>query len=385
VQFLAANKIFNGKQYLPESSVLVIDSQNKLKEIVSATAIEKDKIQFYDGIITPGFVNTHCHLELSHLKNKIQKHTGIPEFGKQIVTQRMSGFTKEQIYESANNADTEMWNNGVVAVGDISNANESFKTKQNSKIVYHTFVEILGLNPSNKDAMFEFGQTILRGLNELGLKGSLAPHAPYSTSSELIGAVAKYDRENNLPFSIHNQETEEETKFFFGKQNEFKNLYDFLKLDISWFKAPDCSSLKSYIEAIKDQKAILVHNTFSDPEDIHLAAEKNCFFCFCPNANLYIENKLPDYDLFQDHINKLCIGTDSLASNGCLDLISEANIILSHSKIFTLENVLQMLTYNGAKALALNDNFGQLLPGKNTGLNLVELKNDQLNFIKKLT
>ncbi len=385
MQFLAANKIFNGKQYLPESSVLVIDSQNKLKEIVSATAIEKDKIQFYDGIITPGFVNTHCHLELSHLKNKIQKHTGIPEFGKQIVTQRMSGFTKEQIYESANNADTEMWNNGVVAVGDISNANESFKTKQNSKIVYHTFVEILGLNPSNKDAMFEFGQTILRGLNELGLKGSLAPHAPYSTSSELIGAVAKYDRENNLPFSIHNQETEEETKFFFGKQNEFKNLYDFLKLDISWFKAPDCSSLKSYIEAIKDQKAILVHNTFSDPEDIHLAAEKNCFFCFCPNANLYIENKLPDYDLFQDHINKLCIGTDSLASNGCLDLISEANIILSHSKIFTLENVLQMLTYNGAKALALNDNFGQLLPGKNTGLNLVELKNDQLNFIKKLT
>lgn len=385
MQFLKANKIFNGKQYLPESSVLVIDSQNKLKEIVSATAIEKDKIQFYDGIITPGFVNAHCHLELSHLKNKIQKHTGIPEFGKQIISQRMGGFTKENVYECANNADTEMWNNGIVAVGDISNASESFKTKQNSKIVYHTFVEILGLNPSNKDAMFEFGQTILRSLNELGLKGSLAPHAPYSTSLELIEIIAKYDKQNNLPFSIHNQETEEETKFFFGKQNEFKNLYDFLKLDISWFKAPGCSSLMSYIDTINDQTAILVHNTFSNQSDIKLAAEKNCFFCFCPNANLYIENKLPDYDLFQDHISKLCIGTDSLASNGCLDLISEANIILSHSKVFTLENVLQMLTYNGAEALALNDNFGQLLPGKNTGLNLVDLKNDQLNFIKKLT
>ena len=154
----------------------------------------------------------------------------------------MRGFAKEQIYESANNADTEMWNNGIVAVGDISNADESFKTKQNSKIVYHTFVEILGLNPSNKDAMFGFGQTILNGLNSLGLKGSLAPHAPYSTAFSLIEDVAKYDRENNLPFSIHNQETEEETKFFFGHENDFKKLYDFLKLDISWFKAPGCSS-----------------------------------------------------------------------------------------------------------------------------------------------
>ena len=133
MQFLKANTIFDGKQYLPQSSVLVIDSQNNLKEIISETAIEKDKIEFFDGIITPGFVNAHCHLELSHLKNKIQKHTGIPEFGKQIISQRMSGFTKEQIYECANNADAEMWNNGIVAVGDISNADESFKTKQNSK------------------------------------------------------------------------------------------------------------------------------------------------------------------------------------------------------------------------------------------------------------
>jgi cytosine/adenosine deaminase-related metal-dependent hydrolase len=385
VQFLKANTIFDGKQYLPQSSVLVIDSQNKLKEIISETAIEKDKIEFFDGIITPGFVNAHCHLELSHLKNKIQKNTGIPEFGKQIISQRMSGFTKEQIYECANNADAEMWNNGIVAVGDISNADESFKTKQNSKIVYHTFIEILGLNPANKDVMFDFGLTNLKLLNSLGLKGSLAPHAPYSTSLQLIDAVAQYDRENNLPFSIHNQETEEETKFFFGHENDFKKLYDFLKLDISWFKAPGCSSLRSYIETIRDQKAILVHNTFSDQKDIQLAAEKNCFFCFCPNANLYIENKLPNYNLFQDHISQLCIGTDSLASNGCLDLISEANVILSHSKKFTLENVLQLLTLNGAEALNITENFGQLLIGKNTGLNLVEVKNDQLKFIKKLT
>src|ERR1700751_2160051 len=99
MRFLSANKIFDGKQYMPEGSVLVVDSQNKLKEIIKATQIPGDKIEFFNGIITPGFVNAHCHLELSHLKGKIQKHTGIPGFGKQIIMQRMSGFTKEQIHE----------------------------------------------------------------------------------------------------------------------------------------------------------------------------------------------------------------------------------------------------------------------------------------------
>ncbi|MEI8135898.1 MAG: amidohydrolase family protein [Bacteroidota bacterium] len=384
MRFLKANKIFDGKQWLPEGTLLAIDSQNRLKELLSESQIEKNNVEVFEGIITPGFVNTHCHLELSHLKNKIQKHTGIPEFGKQIISQRMTGFTKEQIYEHAVVADTEMWNNGIVAVGDISNGDDSYKTKQNSKIVYHTFVEILGLNPANQLLMFDYGLSILKQLQQLNLLGSLAPHAPYSTSLELIKRIANYDKENNLPLSIHNQETEEETKFFLGKDNDFKKLYDFLKLDISWFKAPGCSSLEYFIEAFNQQNSILVHNTFSNKKDLELAASKNCFFCFCPNANLYIENKLPDYTLFKAYVNNICLGTDSLASNGGLDLLSEANSILKATNIFTLENILQMLTYNGASALNLADNFGKLLVGKNTGLILIENKNDQLQFIKKL-
>ncbi|MEO6303915.1 MAG: amidohydrolase family protein [Bacteroidia bacterium] len=384
MRFLASNKIFNGRQYLPEGSVLVIDSQNTLKEITSESAIPKDKIEYFNGIITPGFVNAHCHLELSHLKDKIQKHTGIPGFGQQIIMQRMGGASKEEIHEKALAADEAMWKNGIVAVGDISNADDSFKTKQNSKIKYHTFIEILGLNPVNQKVMFDLGLAFLKQLYAINLKGSLAPHAPYSTSLELIESIARYDKENNLPLAIHNQETEEETKFFLGEKSGFKELYDFLKMDISFFKAPGCSSLKYYSSVFKEQKVMLVHNTFSTPEDIKLATDKNCFFCFCPNANLYIENKLPDYNLFKEHINLLCIGTDSLASNAALDVIEEANIILKNTKAFSVENILQMLTYNSAVALDLENEFGSLLPGKNAGLNLLSFENDQLKLIQKI-
>ncbi|MBL7919762.1 MAG: amidohydrolase family protein [Bacteroidia bacterium] len=384
MRFLSANKIFDGRQYLAHGSVLVLDSQNKLKEIIAASFQIQEKTEMLDGIITPGFVNAHCHLELSHLKGKIQKHTGIPGFGKQIIMQRMSGFTKEIIHEKAMEADVQMWNNGIVAVGDISNADDSFKVKQSSKIKYHTFIEILGLNPANEQMMFDLSFPFYKLLQSMGLAGSLAPHAPYSTSLQLIERLAKFDKENNLPLSIHNQETEEETKFFFGKENDFKDLYDFLKADISWFKAPGCSSLQTYINTFNDQKTMLVHNTFSTQADVAMAAGKNCFFCFCPNANLYIENKLPNYTLFKEHHNSLCLGTDSLASNDSLDLVAEANVIFKNSNVFSLETILQMMTFNNASALNLESDFGSLIPGKNAGLNLVNFENDQLKLTKKI-
>ncbi|MBL7910219.1 MAG: amidohydrolase family protein [Bacteroidia bacterium] len=385
MRFLKANKIFDGRQYLAEGSVLVIDSQNRLKEIARATTLQNDIIESFEGIIVPGFVNAHCHLELSHLNGKIQKHTGIPGFGKQIIMQRMAGgFTKETIHEHALAADAQMWNNGIVAVGDISNADDSFKTKQNSKIKYHTFIEILGLNPANEKMMFDLSLPFFKILQSLGLLGSLAPHAPYSTSFQLIDRIAKFDKEHDLPLCIHNQETEEETKFFLGQANGFKDLYDFLKTDISWFKAPGISSLKSYINTIHEQKTMLVHNTFSTKEDIKAAADKNCFFCFCPNANLYIENKLPDYSLFKEYKTSLCLGTDSLASNNSLDLLDEANVILKNSNAFSLETILQMITFNNASALNLENEFGSLILGKNAGLNLVNFTNNQLQLTQKI-
>jgi cytosine/adenosine deaminase-related metal-dependent hydrolase len=128
----------------------------------------------------------------------------------------------------------------------------------------------------------------------------------------------------------------------------------------------------------------LVHNTFSAQADIHEAAAKNCFFCLCPNANLFIENKLPDYSIFKSCTNNLCIGTDSLASNYKLDLLSEANLILKNTHTFSLENILQMLTFNGAFALNLHNSFGQLLINKNTGLNLISFIDSEIKLLKKI-
>ena len=383
MRIISANSIFNGINFLSQEMALVIDDFGILKDIVKKTEIQSSEIEHYDGIIAPGFVNAHCHLELSHLFSQIDPKTGLIEFLKQVIAKR-NNFNKKEQEDAAIEADFKMWESGIVAVGDISNIDTTFKTKANSKIYYHTFIELIGLNPLHSETIFEKGLSLLKELENYNLIGSLAAHAPFSSSKLLINKIANYNGLNNLAFSIHNQESEEETKFFAGRPSGINDLFDYLNIDINWFIPPKTSSLLSYLDEIPNKKSLLVHNTFCKEEDIIASKHKFINWCFCPGANLFIENTLPNCDLFLNHNQNWCIGTDSLASNQKLDMCFEASILLSKLPSISIESILKALTYNGAKALGIEDKFGKLIIGKNTGLNLIQHSDKQLNFIKKI-
>ena len=383
MRIISANSIFNGINFLSQEMALVIDDFGILKDIVKKTEIQSSEIEHYDGIIAPGFVNAHCHLELSHLFSQIESKTGLIEFLKQVIAKR-NNFNKKEQEDAAIEADFKMWESGIVAVGDISNIDTTFKTKANSKIYYHTFIELIGLNPLHSETIFEKGLSLLKELENYNLIGSLAAHAPFSSSKLLINKIANYNSLNNLAFSIHNQESEEETKFFAGRPSGINDLFAYLNIDINWFIPPKTSSLLSYLDEIPNKKSLLVHNTFCKEEDIIASKHKFINWCFCPGANLFIENTLPNCDLFLNHNQNWCIGTDSLASNQKLDMCFEASILLSKLPSISIESILKALTYNGAKALGIEDKFGKLIIGKNTGLNLIQHSDTQLNFIKKI-
>lgn len=366
---------------LPEGSVLTIE-KGLIENILPAGTIEKNRIRHLNGTVTPGFINAHCHTELSHLKGKIPQKTGLPGFGKQIISIRANQ-SSEEIKEHLLQADRDMKNEGIVACGDICNTEDSLTIKENSGIYYHSFIELLGLHPNRANDAMKAGKYLLEQFKNSGAKASLAPHAPYSTSLQLISEIAEFNSEFDLPSSIHNQESEEETKFFMGTPSGFHDLYEFLKADISWFKAPKMRSLHWYLHSLKDQQTLLVHNTITNSADIQETQGKNLFWCFCPNANLYIEDRLPDYSLFEIVKDKVCLGTDSLASNTSLSLIAEANVLLKNSA-FTVLDVLKFMTSQGAEALKLNGSFGRIHIGKNGGLNQIEVKGKQLQFNQRI-
>ena len=131
-----ADYIFTGKDFLPGNNVLVTNEKGFIKDIVGKEEAGND-IEIFEGIISPGFINCHCHLELSHLKNVVEEGTGLIEFLMKVITNRKA--VKEEIDAAMFSADKEMYDNGIVAVGDISNSTDTISTKQQSKITLPQF------------------------------------------------------------------------------------------------------------------------------------------------------------------------------------------------------------------------------------------------------
>lgn len=376
LQYISAAFIYPVSSLPLKKGVIAFEEDGMIHSVLSAAEARENAISnivYYDGILVPGLVNTHCHLELSHLLGKIPQHTGLQGFVQQVIQYR--DVSEEMVTAAMQKADEQMYNQGIVAVGDISNKLVSRDIKLNSRLYYHTFIEALGFNPSQAAGIFENALKLKQKFEPL--KVSIVPHAPYSISKDLFRAIKTYAEQEQDPISIHNQETEDENLFFQFKQGAFLKLYEFLGLDISFFTATGKSALQSIVKDLPLGKVLLVHNTFTSREDADFAGTVNpdLYWCLCPNANQYIENKLPDVKMLADEGLRITLGTDSLASNRQLSILEEMRTLQENYDI-SLEELLKWATWNGAQFLGIEGRYGSLQPGKKPGINLLEFVDD---------
>jgi cytosine/adenosine deaminase-related metal-dependent hydrolase len=368
-----ADYVFPGNTPPIKNGIVTVDEVGKIiavTEQVPITEHHQVPVEKLTGIICPGFINTHCHLELSHLKGKIEKGTGLVNFIKNV--QKFRNIEKAEMLEAATIADNEMFDNGIVAVGDISNSNLTISVKQESKLYYHTFVETFGFLPGQADTIFNRALSLRDDFRPLSC--SVTPHAPYSVSKELFKLIKNECETGNNLISIHNQECEDENKFFRYKKGTFNNLYESFGIDISHFKAKKRNSLQSILPLLTGEQQILfVHNTFTNLKDIEFVEqyEHKINWCFCPNANLYIESTVPRVELFLGQGFNITIGTDSLASNDGLSILGEMLCLQQKFPSLTTARLVEWATAGGARYLGIDDKTGTLEAGKTPGLNLL--------------
>ncbi len=367
-----ATQVFTGKEMLAADNVLITDETGIIQGIVPFTEAGDD-IQQLNGILTPGFINAHCHLELSHMKGLIPEHTGLVDFVFKVVNERH--FPEEEIAAAINTAEDEMMANGIVAVGDICNNLSTLPQKEKKRLAYYNFVEVSGWMPAVAEMRFLRSQGFYNAFNQLNRPSqtSLSPHAPYSVSDELWEMISTYFEESTV--TIHNQETAFEDDLFLTASGDFSRMYEMMKMDTSFFKPTGKSSLQSYYHKLqKAKEVILVHNTFTKEEDILFANREtsNVSWCLCINANQYIENALPPVDLLRKNNSQIVVGTDSLASNHSLNILDELKTISKHFPAVPLSELLQWATINGAKALQMDDVLGIFEKGKKPGVVLIE-------------
>ncbi|HXB40372.1 MAG TPA: amidohydrolase family protein [Bacteroidia bacterium] len=371
MRFITAEKIFSINSGPLEKTVLIVDDEGSILDLVNEETIDSMKIERYEGFICPGFVDTHCHLELSYMKGKIETGGGLHHFIKEVEKLKKPG--GDEILQGIKDADAEMHKNGIVAVGDICNTSNSFSFKNFSEIYYHNFIEVYAFDESRAEAAFEKG---LKLQDELSTKknSSVISHAPYSASEKLLALLSEYAEKNHSVLTIHNQETADENLFFKEKKGSILERLNYFGIDTSNWNAPGKSSLQYTLPQLpSNNKLLLVHNTFTSAEDISFANNynKNLFWCFCPNANLYIENKLPDINLFLQNNCNITLGTDSYASNWSLSILDEIKVIQKHFPKIELQEILKWATLNGAKFLGIENTFGSIEKNKKPGLNLI--------------
>ncbi|MCO5937374.1 amidohydrolase family protein [Mucilaginibacter sp. RB4R14] len=355
-----------------KNGIVTVDDTGKVISVTDDTnpPTSDTPIEHLSGIIVPGFINTHCHTELSHMKDKIAAGGGLIDFIKDILSFRTAD--QAEVIAAAEAADQQMYDNGIVAVGDISNTILTAPLKAKSKLYYHTFIEILGFLPNKADELFK--KALLIADEFKPQPTSITAHAPYSVSKELFKLIKKHSDAGPNLLSIHNQECEDENKFYRYKLGGFIDLYKHLGIDIGYFRPQARNSLQSTIPLLTNrQKILLVHNTCTNLKDIYFIKrfDRKINWCFCPNANLYIEKRLPKIDLFLNQGLNVTLGTDSLASNDKLCILSEMRTLQQNFPSLSMDTLLEWGTINGAKFLGIDNDKGTIEAGKTPGLNLL--------------
>ena len=329
-----------------------------------------------DFAIVPGFVNSHCHVELSHLHGKFVKGTGMAGFIDQINALRdwAGNDVKTKLVQQWMD---KMWKDGVSAMADISNDESSFPVKKTHAMYTRTFLEVFGSEPEMCDGVMKDVAQLQRIADEAGIDAAPTPHSCYTMSPQLLSASADAGMERGF-ISYHSQESQEEEDLVrSGSGAMYENRK---RSGMSTPPVTGESSLKYFIDRLAavrkapyDERILLVHNVCLSQGDIDAALKvmKNVYWAICPLSNIFIHNALPPVGLMRENRLNITLGTDSLSSNDDLDMVKEIICLHENFPEVPMNEIFTWACLNGARFLMKDSELGSLSVGKRPGIVVV--------------
>ena len=350
---IAAHYLISRGEVIPRP-VVECDLEGRIQSIEQWQRLDNlASTEFYAGALTAGFVNAHCHLELSYLHGAIEPKTGFGGFARAIGMVR-NNYSMQERKQALAAASARMWAEGVEAVADIINDDSSLEHKSQSPIRYRNFAELFGLN------------TPAEAMNHLlsAPNTSLTPHSTYSLQSATFAAATAADT-----LSIHFMESPDEEELYRG-EGSLAAWYARMgwECDFIHYGSP---AARLVGQVAGDKKVMLVHCCCLTDSDMECL--KNHFttpptFVLCPQSNNYISGLRPPVELLLQHDAQVAIGTDSLASNSNLSIIEELKLLPE----VPLAKRIEWASWGGATALGLEAEIGSMEVGKRPGIVLIE-------------
>lgn len=336
------------------------------------------------GILLPGLVNAHCHLELSHLRGLLQEtRRGFVGWVECLIEARDAQAPDELARANWKRALQELEDSGTVAVGDVSNTLAHIDLLEASRVIAVVFHELLGWDPDRADLLFRTASARAADLAARGLSRTrirLAAHAPHSVAPALLSALV----ERGGPAAIHLAESEAEVRFLSSGDGPWAEFLQRRGLGLVPFAPPGASPVR-YLDGLGALPPGLVaaHCVNVDRSDRAVLAERGVFVAVCPRSNENLGVGLPPVaQMLHDGV-RLCLGTDSLASVESLDLMEDMAALHRAMPEVPAEVLVRMATLGGARALGLSD-LGAIAPGRRAALAFVPTEgtvDDPLAFL----
>lgn len=369
---IAANMAFNGIDWIEKPLLHIAEDGTIIKiEKFNPDKTEPANTEFYSGILVPGFINAHTHLELSVHNHQYQKKCGIIDFVKHVLSCRKNEFLPDDVEMRSNLH--YLRKTGTVACVDICNTEKSFATKQNSDILFQNYFEFLPISMEQVLSQKRIYNTVKEKFPEQNI--SPAFHSPYALTEaglQELNEIFK-DVQNT---SLHFRESDAEL-LLNTADSEIVNFYQNFDSD---YKPAFVQSEFSYGlgKTLNNAKRILmVHNTSISEEDIidiiNWSKKYDVYLSFvlCPRSNMCISNTLPQFKLLRKNNLNICLGTDSLLSVPNLSIFDEMKFLQQNFTDLTMSEIIRMVTNNAADSLGWTDILGSLEEGKKPGVNLI--------------
>lgn len=357
---IASHLVLTPQGLKPNRVVTLTDDGTVVAIEECASPDRCEGVEWYGGVLIPGMVNAHCHLELSMVRGAVRLHAGFSGFAHDLREARAAA-TEEQARSSAEYWDSAMWQSGVQAVGDVCNSNLTFALKSRSAIRYHNFVELYGLGRRDTSAV----EGVLAEARNMGLAATITPHSLYSLSDEAYTAAAADER-----LSVHFAESDEEMGLFEQKGAMWEWYQS------AGFCAPFIGRYASPAERLvaltpTERQMVLVHACRASADDIRMVEShftRRPVWVVCPRSNDFISELTPPTRALVECDSRVAIGTDSLASNHSLSMIEE----IAAMPEVPLEMRLRWATRGGAEALGMERELGSFEVGLRSGAVIVE-------------
>lgn len=376
--------IRNGAVAVEANRLLAVGGREDLRRQFPAAPLT----DLGEAAILPGLINVHSHLELTALRGRLEE-PGFQRWIVQLITLKAERLTPEDLLHSARLGCLEAIRAGITTLADTADAAGTLEALIEAGLRGVVYQECFGPSPEQAPSSLALlrakldahRERLSRGAGDASsrLRVGISPHAPYSVSGRLYEMATRLAIDEGLDVAIHAAESADEKLLLLEGGGAFAE--SFRRRGIP-FDPPRCSTVQYFHRlGVLETAPLLIHGvTITEEEDQALLVSHGARLAHCPKSNAKFGHGIAPLRPWRDRGIPVGLGTDSVASNNSCDLIEEARFCaLLHRAVRRQsdwpapEEMLRLMTIEGARVLRLENEIGSLAAGKRADLAAIDL------------